>query len=172
MPIFQLANQTPDIASDAYIAPGAVLVGSITMESSSSVWFGVVIRADNDQVKIGVGSNIQDNSAVHVDPGYPVIIGNGVTVGHSVMLHGCTIGDNSLIGIGSTLMNGSVIGQNCLVGAGALITEGKVYPDGSLIIGAPAKVIRALSDEEIAGLQRASQSYIDKITKYQSLKEV
>ncbi len=172
MPIYQLDNQIPDIDRGAYVAPGATLIGSVVMECEASVWFGVVIRADNDQIKIGAGSNVQDNSVLHSDPGFPISIGQRVTVGHSVMLHGCAIGDNSLIGIGSTVMNGAVIGENCIVGAGALITEGKTFPDGSLIIGTPAKTIRPLSEEQIAGLAHASQSYIDKIAKYQSLREI
>ncbi len=172
MTIYQLGEQTPSIANDTYIAPSADLIGSVIMEPASSVWFGVVIRADNDTIHIGQGSNVQDNSVLHTDPGYPVTIGSRVTVGHSVMLHGCSIGNNSLIGIGSTIMNGGVIGENCIVGAGALVTEGKKYPDRSMIIGAPAKVIRELSDKEVEALNHAAQSYIDKIPKYQSLKEI
>lgn len=172
MTIYQFGDQIPHIANDTYTAPSADLIGSVIMESESSVWFGVVIRADNDIIRIGQGSNVQDNSVLHTDPGYPVTIGEHVTVGHSVMLHGCSIGNNSLIGIGSTVMNGAVIGKNCIVGAGALITEGKKYPDRSLIIGTPAKVIRQLNDEEIEGLEKAAQSYISKIPKYQSLREI
>lgn len=172
MTVYQFGEQTPDIEEDTFVAPSADLIGSVVMESASSVWFGVVIRADNDIIHIGQGSNIQDNSVLHTDPGYPVTIGNRVTVGHSVMLHGCSIGNNSLIGIGSTIMNGAVIGENCIVGAGALVTEGKQYPDRSMILGTPAKVIRQLSDEEVDGLKKAAQSYIDKIPKYQSLKEI
>ncbi|MBX2867437.1 MAG: gamma carbonic anhydrase family protein [Acidiferrobacterales bacterium] len=172
MAIYQIDEQSPAIDASAYVAPGAVLIGSVVMAGEASVWFGVVIRADNDQIEIGKGSNVQDNSVLHTDPGYPISIGQRVTVGHSVMLHGCTIGDNSLIGIGSTVMNGAVIGKNCIVGAGSLITEGKSFPDGSLIIGSPAKAIRPLSAEQIDDLAYASQSYIDKISKYQSLKEI
>ncbi len=149
----------PDLADDAWVAPGAVLIGNVVMKPRSSVWFGAVVRAENDQVIIGEGSNIQDGSVLHVDPGYPLSIAKNVTVGHKVMLHGCTIGEQSLIGIGSILLNGCVIGKNSLVGANTLIPEGKEYPDGVLILGSPGKVVRELTFEQQQQLMSAADRY-------------
>jgi len=137
MPVYSLDGVAPKLADDAYVAPGAQLMGNVEMEAGSSVWFGAVLRGDNDLIKIGARSNIQDNSVLHTDPGMPLTIGEGVTVGHQVMLHGCSIGDNTLIGIGSTILNGTKIGKNCIIGAHTLIAEGKDIPDGSLVIGMP-----------------------------------
>lgn len=146
--------------SGHYIAPNASLIGSVRLGDSASVWFNAVLRGDNDWLEIGERSNIQDGSVLHTDPGIRLSIGRGVTVGHKVMLHGCTVGDNSLIGIGSTILNTARVGDNCVVGAHALITEGKEFPDGSLILGAPAKVVRPLSDEEIAAIAMSADVYV------------
>ncbi len=143
-----------------FVAESAMIIGSVRLRNQSSVWFNCVLRGDNDWLDLGERSNIQDGCIVHTDPGIPVTIGDGVTVGHNVMLHGCTIGDNSVIGIGSTLLNGATIGRNCIVGANSLITENKQFADGTLILGSPAKVMRELSDEEIANNGRLAAVYV------------
>ena len=162
MPLYQLGDSAPRTAGDGrfWIAPGAHLVGDVRMGEDVSVWFGAVIRADNEPIRIGARSNIQDLSVLHSDPGSPLTIGEGVTVGHKATLHGCTIGDNSLIGIGAIVLNGARIGANSLVGAGALVTEGKVFPDGVLIVGAPARAVRELTAEQIEGLKRSAEHYV------------
>ena len=160
MPIYSLDGVVPKLADDAYVAPGAQLMGNVEMEAGSSVWFGAVLRGDNDLIKIGARSNIQDNSVLHTDPGMPLTIGEGVTVGHQVMLHGCTIGDNTLIGIGSTILNGTKIGKNCIIGAHTLIAEGKDIPDGSLVIGSPGRVVKQLSEPQIAMLKMSADIYV------------
>ena len=138
MPIYQLNDKVPDIAETAWVADTAQIIGDVRLGAGASVWFNTVLRGDNDPITIGAGSNIQDGSVLHTDEGVPLNIGCNVTVGHMAMLHGCTVGDESLIGIGAVILNGAVIGRNCIVGAGALVTEGKAFPDGSLIIGSPA----------------------------------
>jgi carbonic anhydrase/acetyltransferase-like protein (isoleucine patch superfamily) len=143
-----------------WIAPNAVVAGRVILKKNASVWFGAVLRGDNDPIIIGENSNVQDNSVLHTDVGSPLTIGDNVTIGHMVMLHGCTIGDGALIGIGSIVLNGAKIGKNCLVGAGALITEGKEFPDGSMILGAPAKVVRALAPEQAARMGLGALSYV------------
>jgi carbonic anhydrase/acetyltransferase-like protein (isoleucine patch superfamily) len=164
---YSLGDRTPDLQGDNhFIADGARVIGHVRLESNSSVWFNCVLRGDTEWITIGVGSNVQDGSVLHADPGYPLTVGDNVTVGHKVMLHGCTIGDNSLIGIGSTVLNGAVIGENCIVGANALITENKTFPAGSLIIGAPARVARELSDDEIASIGEAAEHYVDNAARY------
>lgn len=160
MSIYALDGLAPKIADDAYIAPNAQVMGNVELGSASSVWFGAVLRGDNDLIKIGARSNIQDNSVLHTDHGYPLIMGEGVTVGHQVMLHGCEIGDYSLIGIGATVLNGAKIGKNCLIGAHALITEGKVIPDNSMVLGAPGKVVKSLSEPQIDMLKMSAQVYV------------
>ena len=160
MPVYSLDGVAPKLADDAYVAPGAQLMGNVEMEAGSSVWFGAVLRGDNDLIKIGARSNIQDNSVLHTDPGMPLTIGDGVTVGHQVMLHGCTIGDNTLIGIGSTILNGTKIGKNCIIGAHTLIAEGKDIPDGSLVIGSPGRVVKQLSESQIAMLKMSADIYV------------
>ncbi len=160
MTIYRLHDRQPQVDESAWVAPSASVLGSVELGAESSVWFGAVLRSDTELVRVGRRSNVQDNSVVHADPGFPTTIGEGVTVGHLVMLHGCTIGDGSLIGIGSVILNGARVGQNCLVGARSLITEGKVFPDGSLIMGAPAVVVRPLTPEQIAGLHRAAEHYV------------
>jgi carbonic anhydrase/acetyltransferase-like protein (isoleucine patch superfamily) len=149
----------PQIAEDTWIAPDANLIGRIVVEEAASVWFCSTLRGDNETITVGAGSNIQENCVLHTDMGYPLTIGKGCTIGHKVMLHGCTIGDNSLIGMGATVLNGAKIGNNCLIGAGALITEGKEIPDGSLVMGVPGKVVRSLDEAAIEGLRKSATGY-------------
>lgn len=160
MPVYSLSEKTPQIHQTAWIAETATIIGSATLGEQSSAWFGVTIRADNAPIQIGARSNIQENTVLHVDPGFPLTIGDDVTVGHQAMLHGCTIGDCTLVGIQAVVMNGAKIGRNCLIGAGALITEGKTFADGSLIVGSPAKVVRELTPDEIKRLQASAAAYV------------
>jgi len=165
--IFRLEDRVPVFeGTDHFVAANASVIGAVTMQSHSSVWFNAVIRADNDVIEIGEKSNVQDGAVLHTDAGIPLRLGNGVTVGHRAMLHGCCIGHNTLIGIGSTLLNHSVIGENSVVGANSLITEGKSFPDGSLIMGSPAKVVRPLEKDEVALIGQAARSYVEKCTLY------
>ncbi|WP_299030504.1 gamma carbonic anhydrase family protein [uncultured Sulfitobacter sp.] len=159
MTIYALADITPQIDPTAWVAPDANVIGNVTLAQNSSVWFGCTLRGDNELISVGAGSNVQENSVFHTDPGCPLTIGENCTIGHKVMLHGCTIGDNSLIGMGATVLNGAKIGKNCLIGAGALITENKVIPDGSLVMGAPGKVVRTLDDKAIEGLRMSAIHY-------------
>ena len=159
MTLYTLDGVTPEIAEDSWIAPDANLIGRVIVETGASVWFCATLRGDNETITLGAGSNIQENCVLHTDMGYPLTIGQGCTIGHKVMLHGCTIGDNSLIGMGATVLNGAKIGKNCLIGAGALITEGKEIPDGSLVMGVPGKVVRELDDTAIEGLRKSALSY-------------
>jgi carbonic anhydrase/acetyltransferase-like protein (isoleucine patch superfamily) len=168
MAIYQLDDATPDIHASAWVADSAQVIGQVTLAEDSSVWFGVVIRGDTSTITVGKGSNIQDNSVLHADQGMPLVIGEHVTVGHQAMLHGCTIGHGSLIGIGAVVLNGARIGQHCLVGAGALVTEGKEFPDGSLIIGSPAKAVRQLSTGQIEGLKMSAQHYVNNAIRYKT----
>ena len=173
MAIYQLDEHVPDIADSAWVADGARVIGKVVLDDDASVWFGAILRGDTEELRVGRGSNIQDGTVVHADPGFPVRIGEDVTVGHQVMLHGCTIGDGSLVGIQSVILNGAKIGRNCLVGAGSLVTEGKEFPDGSLIMGTPAKVVRELTPEQIAGLKRSAQHYVNNARRFKSgLKEI
>lgn len=149
-----------------FVADNATIIGSVRLKNQSSIWFNCVLRGDNDWLEVGERSNVQDGCILHTDPGIPLVIGNGVTVGHRVMLHGCQVGDNSLIGIGSTLLNGSVIGRNCIVGAHSLVTEGKEFPDGSLILGSPARVARELSAEEIAHIGWSADVYVENAERF------
>ncbi|SRR5690625_4578191 len=166
MSIFKLGDKTPQIKDTAYVAPGATIIGLVELEEKSSVWPGAVLRGDNEPIRVGRGSNVQDGSVLHTDPGCPLVIEDNVTIGHQVMLHGCTIKEGSLIGIQAVILNNAVIGKNSLVGAGAVVTEGKVFPERSLILGAPAKVVRQLTDEEVEGLNRNVQSYISKAEEF------
>ena len=168
MAVYALDGVAPQVAASAWIADSAQVMGSVELAEDTSVWFGTVIRGDTDHIRIGRGTNIQDGSVLHADHGKPLTIGAGVTVGHQVMLHGCTIGDDSLIGIGAVVLNGARIGRNCLVGARALVTEGKEFPDGSMILGSPAKVVRPLREDEIAGLRRSAQSYVDNARRFRA----
>lgn len=158
--IYSLGDRKPEFRGDYWIADSAQVVGSVVLEHEASVWFNAVLRGDNDLLTVGEGSNIQDLSVLHTDPGLPLTIGRHVTVGHKVMLHGCTIGDNSLIGINSVILNGAKIGKNCLIGANSLIPEGKEIPDGSLVMGSPGKVVRELNEDQIKGLSFSAQGYI------------
>lgn len=162
MPVYALGADAPNLPPDGqfWIAPTALAIGRVMLKADASLWYGAVLRGDNDPITIGARSNIQDNSVIHSDHGYPVTIGDDVTVGHRVILHSCTVGDNSLIGMGSTLLNGAVIGRNCLVGAGSLVTENKVFPDNSLIVGSPARVVRALTAAQIAGIAASAAHYV------------
>ncbi len=166
MAIYQLDDHIPDVADSAWVADSAEVVGRVTLGEDVSIWFNAVLRGDSDSLSIGAGSNIQDGSVLHADTGFPLVLGANVTVGHQVMLHGCTVGDESLIGIGAVVLNGARIGRNCIVGAGALVTEGKEFPDGSLIVGAPAKVIRQLSEAQIAGLKASAAHYVNNGRRY------
>ena len=168
MAIYELDGVAPRIAPTAWVADSAEVMGAVAMGEDASVWFGAVVRGDTDHITIGAGSNIQDASVLHADLGQPLVIGERVTVGHQVMLHGCTIGDESLIGIGAIVLNGAKIGKNCLVGAGALVTEGKEFPDGSMIIGSPAKAVRQLTPEQIEGLRMSAQHYIDNARRFKA----
>jgi carbonic anhydrase/acetyltransferase-like protein (isoleucine patch superfamily) len=161
MAIYELDGQGPELPSDGnyYIADTAVVIGKVRLLKSTSVWFGAVLRGDNDWIEIGEGSNIQDNSTCHVDPGFPLKVGRNVTVGHNVILHGCTVEDEALIGMGSILMNGAKIGRCSVVGAGSVITEGKQFPEYSLIIGSPARVIKTLTQEQVTALGRGAAAY-------------
>ena len=161
MSVYEVDGKTPQVDSTAWIADSAQVMGHVTLGPDASVWFGCVLRGDTESMTIGEGSNIQDLTVMHADHGLPLTIGKHVTVGHKVMLHGCTIGDESLIGIGAIVLNGARIGKNCLVGAGSLVTEGKEFPDGSMIMGTPAKVVRQLTPEQIEGLRLSAQHYID-----------
>jgi carbonic anhydrase/acetyltransferase-like protein (isoleucine patch superfamily) len=167
MPLYALDGVAPELpAGFCFVAPTAVLVGRVIVGEGAGIWFGVVARGDNEPISIGMGSNVQENAVLHTDMGFPLSIGQGCTIGHKAMLHGCTIGDNSLVGMGATVLNGARIGRNCLIGAGALVTEGKVIPDGSLVMGMPGKVVRALSDEEIARLRRSAEGYVENARRF------
>ena len=160
MATYELSGVAPQIADSAWVADSAQVMGNVRLAADASVWFGAVLRGDNALIDIGRGSNVQDGSVLHTDLGKPLSIGENVTIGHMVMLHGCTIGDETLIGIGAIVLNGAKIGKNCIVGAGSLVTENKEFPDGSMIMGSPAKVVRALTEEQIAGLRRSAQGYV------------
>ncbi len=160
MAIYQLGDHAPEIDSSAYIAESASVIGKVKIESNASIWFGVTIRGDNELISVGQNSNVQEGCVLHTDPGFPLTIGKNVTIGHQAMLHGCTIGEGSLIGIQAIILNGAKIGKNCLVGAGALVTEGKEFPDNSLIIGSPAKAVRILSEEDVARMHGNTDNYV------------
>ena len=165
--LYALGELTPQTVGEAYwTAPTAAVIGDVVLEKNVSVWWGAVLRGDNDRITVGENSNIQDGTTLHVDPGFPLTIGRNVTIGHMVMLHGCTIGDGSLIGIGATVLNGAKIGRNCLIGAHALIPEGKEIPDGSLVMGVPGRVVRELSEEQQAGLGEPATHYVENWQKY------
>ena len=174
MPIYKLDGHSPDLAGQSqpndncWVAPCATLVGKIVLQQDANIWFGAVLRGDNEVITIGEGSNVQDLTMMHTDMGFPLAVGANCTIGHKAIIHGCTIGDNTLIGMGATVMNGAVIGKNCLVGAGALIAEGKHIPDGSLVLGAPAKVLRQLDEGAIAGLKGAAAHYVANSKRYRT----
>ena len=156
----------PQIEENCFLAESCDVIGRVTLAKDANIWFGAVLRGDVDTIHIGEGSNIQDNTTVHVTSGNPVKVGDYVTVGHNCIIHGCTIEDNSLIGMGSTVLDGAVVGKNSLVGAGSLVTKNKVFPEGSLIMGRPAKVVRALTEEEIAGLKVSAEHYVENAAAY------
>ncbi len=162
MPLYALGDFRPELPEDGryWIAPDAQVIGRVRLAANASIWFGAILRGDNELIDLGEDSNIQDGCVCHTDIGKPLVVGRGCTIGHRAILHGCMIGDNSLIGMGATVLNGAVIGANSLVGANALVTEGKVFPDNALIIGAPARVIRPLTDEEIARNRRSAAGYV------------
>ena len=166
MTVYALGPHTPRIDPDAYLAPGTHVAGQVEVGAHASVWFGVVVRGDNEPIRIGARSNIQENTVMHVDTGHPLTVGTDVTVGHLAMLHGCTIGDGCLIGIKAVIMNGAVIGAQSLIGAGALVTEGKEIPPRSLVLGSPGKVVRTLTDAEVARLQASADSYVARARHY------
>ncbi len=168
MAVYSLDGKSPRIAPSAWVADSAQVIGDVDLAEDVGIWFGAVLRGDTALLRIGRGSNIQDASVLHADVGQALIVGEGVTVGHQVMLHGCTIGDGSLVGIGAIVLNGAKIGRSCLVGAGALVTEGKEFADGSMIIGSPAKTVRQLTPEEIVKLRRSASHYVDNARRFKS----
>lgn len=170
MPIYALGDLSPILPADGryWIAPDANIIGKVRLEEGASVWFGCTLRGDRDWITVGARSNVQEGTVVHTDPGFPLDIGADCTVGHGCILHGCTIGEGSLIGMGATILNGARIGRNCLVGANALVTEGKVFPDNSLIIGSPAKAVREMNADEIAKMQRGAAHYVNNARAYAS----
>ena len=168
MAIYQIEEHAPQLAATAWVADSAQVMGRVTLAAGASVWYGAVLRGDNDQMTIGANSNIQDGSVLHTDHGVPLTVGEGVTVGHQVMLHGCTIGDNTLVGIQSVILNNARIGRNSIVGAGTLIPEGKTYPDGVLIVGVPGKVVRELTPEQIERLKLQAAHYVQQAERHRT----
>lgn len=166
MPSYEFEGISPTLSDGAWAAPSADLIGDVRLGARASVWFGAVIRADNTPIIVGDGSNVQDGAVCHSDPGSPLTIGKGVTVGHQAILHGCTVGDGSLVGMGARILNGAFIGARCIVGAGALVTEGKTYEPGLLIVGAPARSIRALTAQELAMLEMSAIHYAERAQRY------
>ena len=168
MTLYALDGERPDIAVDSWIAPEASVIGKVVIEAGVSVWFGACLRGDNEVIWISEGTNVQENCVMHTDKGFPLSIGAGCTIGHKVMLHGCTIGENTLIGMGAIVLNGAKIGKNCLIGAGALITENKTIPDGSLVMGTPGKVARELDNKAIMGLRASALHYQDNMRRFKA----
>jgi len=166
--IYSLGERHVEFRGGYYVAPNAAVIGSVVLGQNASVWFNCVLRGDNDIITIGDNTNVQDASVLHVDEGVPLTLGDNVSIGHKVMLHGCTVGDNSLIGINAVVLNHARIGRNSLVGASSLVTEGKEFPDGSLILGSPARVARALTEAEIAGLSQIAEHYVEKSGLYRT----
>ncbi|HLP71075.1 MAG TPA: gamma carbonic anhydrase family protein [Rhizobium sp.] len=162
MPLYALGNLVPKTPAEGrfWVAPDAHVIGQVELGLDVGIWFGSVLRGDNEPIVVGEGTNIQEGAMVHVDPGFPVRIGKGCTIGHHAIIHGCTIGDNSLIGMGATVLNGARIGNNCLIGANALVTEGKEFPDNSLIVGSPARIVRTLDERAAAGLRLSAENYV------------
>jgi carbonic anhydrase/acetyltransferase-like protein (isoleucine patch superfamily) len=169
--IYRLGDKIPQLAAGVWVAPNATVIGDVRLGENVSIWWNAVLRGDNDPIAIGANTNLQDGSVLHTDEGVPMHIGRDVTVGHLVMLHGCTVGDGSLIGIKSVILNGAVIGKNCLIGANTLIPEGKVIPDRSLVMGSPGKVVRELSDEQVARIAHSAAHYVHNARRYQQLLE-
>lgn len=159
---YRLGDDSPQVADSAYIADNAQVIGKVELRDNSSVWFNATLRGDNEPIVLGVNSNVQEGAVLHTDPGYPLTVGSGVTIGHQAMLHGCTIGDNCLIGIQAVVLNGAKIGKNVLIGAGALITEGKEIPDNSMVVGSPGRIIRTLTEDEVSRLGRNASNYVQR----------
>ena len=168
MTLYALGDTTPELHDDTWVAPDANLIGNVRLLAGASVWFGATLRGDNEEILIGEGSYVQENCVFHTDMGFPLTIGTNCTIGHKVMLHGCQIGNNSLIGMGATILNGARIGDNCLIGAGALIPEGKEIPDGSLVMGMPGKVVRQLDEAAIKGLELSALHYQDNMRRFRA----
>lgn len=167
--IYSLDGQTPQTSNASFVAESADLIGQVELKNNASVWFNCVLRADNEPIVVGENSNVQDGSVLHVDPGFPIEIGTGVTIGHKVMLHGCTIGDNTLIGINAVVLNGAKIGKNCIIGAGALVTENSEIPDGSMVLGAPGKVVKQLDEKTQELLSLGADHYVSNGQRYSEL---
>jgi carbonic anhydrase/acetyltransferase-like protein (isoleucine patch superfamily) len=168
MTIYRLGAVAPAISDSAYVAPGATVIGRVRLGERASVWFGAVLRGDNEPIAVGAESNVQEGAVLHPDPGFPLTVGARVTVGHQAMLHGCTIGDGTLVGIQAVVMNGAVIGRDCLIGAGTIVTERKAFPDRSLILGVPARALRTLTDAEVATLQASADTYVKRAARYRN----
>lgn len=168
MPLYALGEDQPQLPADddCWVAPGAHVIGKVRLGAGVGIWFGAVLRGDNELIDIGPGTNVQEGVTVHTDMGYPATLGANCTIGHNAILHGCTIGDNSLVGMGATILNGARIGRNCIVGANALVTEGKDFPDNSLIVGAPARVTRTLDDEAAGKLTKSAEHYVDNARRF------
>ena len=166
MPIYALAGAVPDLAPESWVAPSADVIGAVRLGAGASIWFGAVVRADNGTIVIGARSNVQDGAILHSDPGAPLTLGEDCTIGHRAVLHGCTIGDRVLIGMGATVLNHAMIAEDCVVGAGALVTEGKTFPPRSLIVGVPARAVKTLTDEQLAGLKLSAAVYVEKAKRY------
>ena len=164
--IYDFEKNTPEVHPDAWVASNATIIGKVKLEKNSSIWFNSVLRGDIELISIGVNSNIQDGSVLHTDPGFPLIVGKGVTVGHMAMLHGCKISDDTLIGIGSIILNNAKIGKNCIIGANTLITENKIIPDNSLVVGSPGRVLRKVTEDEIKAIHENAQHYVEGSKKY------
>ncbi|WP_448206260.1 gamma carbonic anhydrase family protein [Azospirillum sp. sgz302134] len=164
--IYAFDDKVPQLATACWVAPSATVIGDVLLEEDVSVWWGAVLRAEEERIHIGTGSNVQDNAVLHVDPGFPLTLGRNVTVGHLAMLHGCTVGDGSLIGIGATVLNGARIGRDCLIGAHAFVAEGKEIPDRSLVLGSPGKVVRTLSDEDVERMRSPAKVYQERWKAY------
>jgi carbonic anhydrase/acetyltransferase-like protein (isoleucine patch superfamily) len=169
MPIFSIGAKHPRLDASTWVAPNATVIGDVRLGRNVSIWWNATLRADNDPITVGDNTNIQDGSTLHTDEGVPLVIGSGVTVGHMVMLHGCTVGDDCLIGIGAIVLNRAVIGRNCLIGAGSVIPEGKEIPERSLVIGTPGRVIRQLTDEDIVRIRQSADSYLAHVAEYRTL---
>jgi len=168
MTLYMLDGEAPHIAEDCWVAPDASLIGRVTLEAGASVWFGAVLRGDTEPITVGAGSNVQDGCVLHTDPGFALHIAAGCTIGHKAMVHGCRLGENTLVGMTATILNGARIGRDCLIGAGALIPEGREIPDGSLVIGMPDKVVRSLTADEIAGLSESARHYQDNMRRFRA----
>lgn len=168
MPLYALNDLAPALADDAWVAPSADVVGDARLAEGASIWFGAVIRADNTPIRIGRGSNVQEGAMLHSDPGSPLTIGEDVTVGHHAILHGCTIGNRVLVGMGATVLNGAAIGDECLIGAGALVTENKVFEPGMMILGSPARAVKPLTPEQRAGLRMSAQHYVERARRFRA----